>query len=128
MNAPTGSKVTVLTKHAPVEVRVEKTIWFKWWGKEPLHEADVNAASIIEQEGLVEARIRMTNTLADGIITTITGIVGFPRRTLIVEGNRKQTLNSSTLSNLNRFASSHRDDEKDNRVELSVIPRHRNGE
>jgi hypothetical protein len=91
LNAPPGSDVRVLTKDAPTAVRVEKKVWFKWWGKYPMNEADVNAATIIEQEGLTEARIRMTNTLADGLVTAVAGIVGFPRRTLIVEGNRKRT-------------------------------------
>jgi len=91
LNAPPGSDVRALTKDAPTTVRVEKKVWFKWWGKYPMNEADVNAATIIEEEGLAEARIRMTNTLADGIVTAVTGIVGFPRRTLIVEGNRKRT-------------------------------------
>ena len=91
LNAPPGSDVRALTKDAPTAVRVEKKVWFKWWGNEPMNEADVNAATIIEQEGLAEARIRMTNTLADGIITAVSGIVGFPRRTLIVEGNRERT-------------------------------------
>ena|GEM_PF-2626900 len=91
LNAPPDSDVRALPKDAPTTVRVEKKVWFKWWGKYPMNEADVNAATIIEEEGLTEARIRMTNTLADGIVTAVTGIVGFPRRTLIVEGNRKQT-------------------------------------
>lgn len=91
LNAPPDSNVRALTKDAPTAVRVEKKVWFKWWGKYPMNEADVNAATIIEQEGLTEARIRMTNTLGDGIVTAVTGIVGFPRRTLIVEGNRKRT-------------------------------------
>lgn len=29
----------------------------------------------------------MANTFADGLISTFTGPLGFPRRTLVVEGN-----------------------------------------
>jgi hypothetical protein len=96
MTAPAGSNVRALTKNAPTAARVEKKVWFKWWGKDPLNEADVDSATIIEQERLAEARIRMTNTLADGIVTAVTGIVGFPRRTLIVEGNRERTEGTSS--------------------------------
>ena len=42
---------------------------------------------MIERHQLTEVRIRMVNTFADGFISTFTGPVGFPRRTLVVEGN-----------------------------------------
>ncbi len=87
MDAPASPQVRLLPKDAPVSVRVEKKVWFKWWGKEPLDPEAPYASAIIREHRLKEARIRMTNTVGDGIVSAITGIVGFPRRTLIVEGN-----------------------------------------
>jgi len=85
MDAPPKG-VRLLARDAPAEVRVQRTVWFKWWGNAP--KSDNHAASMIEAEGLKEARVTMTNTAADSIIGVFTGIVGFPRRSLIVEGNR----------------------------------------
>jgi len=70
------------------EIKVERHAWFKYWGGEPFNPEDVNASSIIKEQGLKEARIQMTNTFVDGLYSIIPGIFGFPRRTLIVEGNR----------------------------------------
>jgi hypothetical protein len=53
----------------------------------PFSEAERHAATMIERHQLTEVRIRMVNTFADGFISTFTGPVGFPRRTLVVEGN-----------------------------------------
>jgi hypothetical protein len=89
MNAPPGSDIKLLSRNAPATVKVEKHIWFKWWGGEPLHPEEVHAATIIKEAGLKEARIRMTNTFVDGLYSIIPGVFGFPRRTLIVEGNRE---------------------------------------
>ncbi len=102
LDAPPGSDVKLLSKKAATTIRVQKTVWFKWWGKEPVNPEDVHAATIIKQQRLTEARIRMTNTLVDGIVTVITGIVGFPRRTLIVEGNRKPGKGSAASSSLRK--------------------------
>jgi hypothetical protein len=89
MNAPPDSDVKLLSRNAPAAVKVEKHIWFKWWGGQPLHPEEVHAATIIKETGLKEARITMKNTFVDGLYSIIPGIFGFPRRTLIVEGNRE---------------------------------------
>lgn len=91
MNAPADSDIKLLSRTAPAKVKVEKHIWFKWWGGEPLHPEEVQAANIIEAAGLKEARITMTNTFVDGLYSIIPGMFGFPRRTLIVEGNPEIT-------------------------------------
>lgn len=91
MNAPPGSEIKLLSRDAPATVKIEKHIWFKWWGGQPLHPEEAHAATIIKDAGLKEARIRMTNTLVDGLYSIIPGAFGFPRRTLIVEGNREIT-------------------------------------
>ena len=91
MNAPADSDIKLLSQNAPAKIKVEKHIWFKWWGGEPLHPEEVQAANIIKEAGLKEARIRMTNTFVDGLYSIIPGIFGFPRRTLIVEGNPEIT-------------------------------------
>lgn len=91
MNAPPDSDVKLLSRNAPATVKIEKKIWFKWWGGQPLHPEEVHAATIIKAEGLKEARITMTNTFVDGLYSIIPGIFGFPRRTLIVEGNPQVT-------------------------------------
>ena len=86
LNAPPTSNIPMLSKNVPTSVRIEKKVWFKWWGKEPID--DPQTAKIIEDNQLKEVRLYMTNTLADGILNIFPGMIGFPRRTLIVEGNR----------------------------------------
>ncbi|MEY4684430.1 MAG: hypothetical protein RLZ25_889 [Pseudomonadota bacterium] len=88
LNAPPQSQVRLMSQSEPAEIKVERHAWFKYWGGQPLNPEDVNASSIIQEQGLKEARIQMTNTFVDGIYSIIPGIFGFPRRTLIVEGNR----------------------------------------
>jgi hypothetical protein len=88
LNAPPNSSVRLLGLDEKTEVKIERHAWFKYWGAEPMDPNDVNASKIIEEQGLKEARIQMTNTLVDGLYSIIPGIFGFPRRTLVVEGNR----------------------------------------
>jgi hypothetical protein len=88
LNAPPQSQVRLMSKSEKAEIRVERHAWFKYWGGEPFNPEDVNAATIIREQGLKEARIQMTNTFVDGIYSIIPGIFGFPRRTLVVEGNK----------------------------------------
>lgn len=88
LNAPPQSQVRLMSKSEPAEIKVERHAWFKYWGGEPFNPEDVNASTIIQEQGLKEARIQMTNTFVDGIYSIIPGMFGFPRRTLIVEGNR----------------------------------------
>lgn len=88
LNAPPNSAIRLLGLNEKTEVRIERHAWFKCWGAEPVDPNDVNAAQIIEEQGLKEARIQMTNTFVDGIYSIIPGMLGFPRRTLVVEGNR----------------------------------------
>lgn len=88
LNAPPQSQVRLMSKSEPAEIKVERHAWFKYWGGEPFNSEDVNASTIIQEYGLKEARIQMTNTFVDGIYSIIPGMFGFPRRTLIVEGNR----------------------------------------
>ena len=88
LNAPPQSQVRLMSKSEPAEIKVERHAWFKYWGGEPFNPEDVNASTIIQEQGLKEARIQMTNTFVDGIYSIIPGIFGFPRRTLVVEGNR----------------------------------------
>jgi hypothetical protein len=87
LNAPRGAQVILMPTKKPAQVHDEQVVWFKWWGNEPLSEAERHAATMIERHQLTEVRIRMVNTFADGFISTFTGPVGFPRRTLVVEGN-----------------------------------------
>ncbi|GEM_PF-1214004 len=88
LNAPPQSQVRLMSKGETAEIKVERHAWFKYWGGEPFNPEDVNASTIIKEQGLKEARIQMTNTFVDGLYSIIPGIFGFPRRTLIVEGNR----------------------------------------
>ena len=88
LSAPPQNNVRLLSKNEPAEIKVERHAWFKYWGAEPLNAEDVNASTIIREQGLKEARIQMTNTFVDGIYAIIPGVFGFPRRTLIVEGNK----------------------------------------
>lgn len=88
MNAPPASNVRLMSENEKADIKVERHAWFKYWGGQPLNPDDVNASKMIEEQGLKEARIKMTNTFVDGIYSIIPGIFGFPRRTLVVEGNR----------------------------------------
>jgi hypothetical protein len=87
LDAPHGTQICLMTEKAPAKVKVEQVVWFKYWGNEAFSEPETHAATIIKDNNLKEARIRMVNTVADGLITTFTGPFGFPRRTLVVEGN-----------------------------------------
>lgn len=89
LSAPPQENVRLLAKNERAEVSVEKHVWFKLWGKTPINPDDVKASKIIEEQGLKEARLKMTNTFVDGLYSIIPGIFGFPRRTLVVEGNRE---------------------------------------
>lgn len=87
LDAPKGAQVRLMAEKAPAKVHQEQVVWFKYWGNEPFFESETHAATIIRQHHLEEARIRMVSTFADGFISTFTGPFGFPRRTLVVEGN-----------------------------------------
>lgn len=87
LDAPRGANVRLLAEKSPAKVRVEQVVWFKYWGNRPFSEAETHAATIIQDKHLTTARIYMVNTFADGLISTFTGPLGFPRRTLVVEGN-----------------------------------------
>lgn len=54
MNAPPGSD-DQLSRDALATVKVEKHIWLKWWGGQPLHLEEAHAANIIGDAGLKEA-------------------------------------------------------------------------
>ncbi|MGR9107918.1 MAG: hypothetical protein ACU843_13395 [Gammaproteobacteria bacterium] len=99
LDAPRGSNILLMSEKEPAEVQAEQVVWFKYWGNEPFLEAETHAATIIQEHNLKRARIRMVNTFADGVISTFTGIVGFPRRTLIVEGNPWKKEKSSLKAN-----------------------------
>ncbi len=86
LNAPPSSNITLLSKNVPTSVRIEQKVWFNWWGMEPIDNAQT--ARIIEENQLKEVRLYMTSTMMDGIFSIFPGMIGFPRRTLIVEGNR----------------------------------------
>lgn len=112
LDAPPDSHIRLLAKKTPAQVQVEQVVWFKYWGNEPFSESEPHAATIIQQNNLKEARIRMVNTAADTVISMFTGLFGFPRRTLIVEGNPYPTeknvpptskiLSDQTLSGIGR--------------------------
>lgn len=87
LDAPAGANVKLLAEDAPAQVHVEQVVWFKYWGNEPFSVDETHAATIIRDKNLKEARVHMVNTFTDGIVSTFTGIFGFPRRTLVVEGN-----------------------------------------
>ncbi|MCU0735301.1 MAG: hypothetical protein MUF20_07230 [Methylotetracoccus sp.] len=87
LDAPRGANVRLLAEKSPAKVRAEQVVWFKYWGNRPFSEAETHAATIIQDKHLTTARIYMVNTFVDGLISTFTGPIGFPRRTLVVEGN-----------------------------------------
>ncbi len=86
LNAPSDQSVKLLDRKAPASVYIEKTVWFKWWGSEAIDPPDT--ATIIKENQLKEVRLYMTNTLMDGLCNVFPGMIGFPRRTLIIEGNK----------------------------------------
>ena len=86
LDTPADQTVKLLPRYTPTSVRIEKKVWFKWWGAEPID--DPQTAAIIKENNLKEVRLYMTNTFTDGLFNIFPGMIGFPRRTLIVEGNR----------------------------------------
>jgi len=86
LDAPEDQSVKLISRDAPTTVRIEQVVWFKWWGGESID--NPHTAAIIKEHKLKEVRLYMTNTFVDGLYNIIPGIFGFPRRTLIVEGNR----------------------------------------
>lgn len=91
LDAPRGSNISLLREKSAARVHAEQVVWFKYWGNRPFDEAETHAATLIDRYHLTEARIYMINTFADGVISTFTGPLGFPRRTLVVEGNPAPT-------------------------------------
>jgi hypothetical protein len=87
LDAPHGANISLMPEEVTAKIRVEQVVWFKYWGNEPFSEPETHSATIIKDNNLKEARVRMVNTFTDGLISTFTGPFGFPRRTLIVEGN-----------------------------------------
>lgn len=87
LDAPRGAHISLLREKSPARVRAEQVVWFKYWGNRPFDEAETHAATLIDRYHLTEARVYMINSFADGVISTFTGPLGFPRRTLVVEGN-----------------------------------------
>lgn len=100
LDAPRGANIQLMPTDAPAQVHVEQTVWFKYWGNQPFSEPETHAATIIRERNLYQARTRMVNTFADGIISAITGPFGFPRRTLIVEGNLAPAETSAPVSEM----------------------------
>jgi hypothetical protein len=86
LNAPADQSIKLLDRNASTSVHLERTVWFKWWGGEAIDPPDT--ATIIKENQLKEVRLYMTNTLMDGLCNVFPGMIGFPRRTLIVEGNK----------------------------------------
>lgn len=98
LDAPRGAHVTLLGEKFPAKIHEERVVWFKYWGNEPFSEADTHAATIIQDRQLTSVRIYMVNTFTDGLISTFTGPLGFPRRTLVVEGNPAPVAQSPTAA------------------------------
>ena len=83
--APEGREVRMLSRDAPAQVHIERTVWFWLWGAKPI--SDNTTRQDIEQYNLREVRYETHQTLFETITNPITAIVSVSRRTLIVEGN-----------------------------------------
>jgi hypothetical protein len=84
--APEGSEVEMLDRHAPAQVRVERTVWYWLWGRYAL--SDDSAESAIRENGLRQVRFSTKQSFVDTALNLVTSLVSIVRRTLVVEGNR----------------------------------------
>ncbi len=87
IDVPSGSDVRLLPPDEEATVEIEHQVWFALWGFYPLGES--GTAALIEEHQLSEARFVTGQSGIDAILTGLTSIVGFQRRQVIVEGNRR---------------------------------------
>lgn len=84
-DVPQGQRVKLLTQDDPVTQRIEKKIWYVGWGAKPL--TDNHTAKYIAKNKLTEVRMYTRQDFWDNLISAVTGVLTFSRRTLIIEGN-----------------------------------------
>lgn len=88
IEVPPGSDVRLLPPGEEAAERIEHKIWFALWGYWPL--GDNTTANLIREHELVEARFDARQSLPDAVLTAVTNMVGFQRRRVIIEGNRRE--------------------------------------
>jgi hypothetical protein len=86
-DVPEGRQVKLLEVDAPTSITIERTIWYAWWGADPL--GDNHTASIIQDYDLKEVKMHTLYSASDSIINTFTNIVSLSRRRIVVEGNSR---------------------------------------
>ena len=84
---PEGSRIKLLDRDAPASVEVERKVWYALWGGVDL--SDTHTASMIAEQHLTEVRLHAKYTAWDLILNTVTSLLGFSRKTVLVEGNAK---------------------------------------
>jgi hypothetical protein len=85
LDVPEGTRVKLLEQDAPASRTVEQKVWFALWGATEV--SDNHTATLIGENRLTEVRIQVKYTGWDVLLNTVLAVVGFTRRSVIVEGN-----------------------------------------
>jgi hypothetical protein len=98
--APPGKPIRLMAEEEKAHFQTEFKDWYILAGLIPLYRHDL--AKLIEEEHLVEVRVRTEDRISDGLITLATELLElifplFPQ-TIVVEGNTAEQKAVTTLS------------------------------
>lgn len=85
--APVNRNVTLLTLDQPTSYHDEYRNWYLLGGLIPIW--TTQPEEIIEKENLTEVRVNVEDTISDGVIVFLTGMlfIGIFPQTVVIEGN-----------------------------------------
>ena len=90
--APDSHKVRVMGQQEWATFHTEYKNWYALFGAIPIWVTD--PSEIIRKEGLTEVRVKTEETITDGIISVITLVVTIAPQTVVVDGNKAQSVES----------------------------------
>lgn len=85
LSTPPGQHVQALSDDQPASVRKEQKVWYALWGIVPITEN--SSQEFIRKHNLKNVRMTTQHTVADVLVSFITGIVSIVPATIVIEGN-----------------------------------------
>lgn len=88
LTAPVKQDLVLLSKDQPTSFHKEYKNWYLFAGLLPIW--TTQPEEIIEKENLSEVRVQTEDTVTDGVITFVTGLLflGVFPQTVVIDGNR----------------------------------------